>query len=63
MKKQQVIVRAINKEGHWDSIDVLDLDEASFRAFVIEMLYRLGVVHAIREDLVEGEHIQLKENK
>jgi hypothetical protein len=63
MKKQQVIVRAINKEGHWDSIDVLDLDEASFRAFVIEMLYRLGVVYAIREDLVEGEHIQLKENK
>ena len=61
MKRKQVFVRAINKDGKWDSVDVLDLDDISFRVFVIGVLFKNGLISGITDDAVPGDHIQLKE--
>ncbi len=63
MKKEQVFVRAINKEGKWDSIDVLDLDDRSFKAFVIEKFKQHEMVSAIKDEYCDGEQIELKEGR
>jgi hypothetical protein len=55
IKRGQVFIRGKNKDGRWDHIDVLDLDEISFRAWVVGCLMAAGVVCGLRE--VEGEDI------
>ena len=57
MKKDQVFVRAKSPAGKWGNHDVLDLDEQSFRAFVIEMFKRHGMVVHIKDEALEGEDI------
>ena len=44
MRRGQVLVRAIKAKGSWGNVDVLDLDEESFRAFVIDKLCIFGLV-------------------
>ena len=61
MKRGQVFVRAKNKEGKWDSVDVLDLDEVSFRAFVIDKMVQIGILVAMKEEVCEGDPIEYQE--
>lgn len=42
MKRGQVFVRAKFDDGRWGNCDIFDLDEESFRAFVIDRLILLG---------------------
>lgn len=63
MKRGQVFVRAINKKGKHDSVDVLDLDDASFKAFVMDMLFSTGIVVGLRDEAVDGERIVYREKK
>lgn len=60
MKRGQVFVRATDETGRWGTVDVLDLDEDSFRAFVVETFVRAEVVTSIREEMVEGERIRYR---
>ena len=55
MQRGQVLVRGKLPDGSWGGVDVLDLDEKSFRAFVIEMLIRASIVYSLKEP--EGENI------
>ena len=58
MKRGQVFVRGRDPNGKWGAIDVLDLDEPSFRAFVMEMFKRAQIVVALKDESVEGDHIE-----
>lgn len=60
MKRNQVFVRAYDETGQIGNADVLDLDDDSFRAFVIEMLWRSGLVTGIKDEFVEGDKIRLQ---
>jgi hypothetical protein len=60
VKKNQVFVRAYDEAGKLGSADVLDLDDESFRVFVIGMLFVNELVCGIRDEFVEGPHIKLK---
>lgn len=60
MKRGQVFVRAQDENGKWQSIDVLDLDDESFRVFVVNMLMRGMLVTSITDENVDGEQITLR---
>ena len=62
MRRGQIQVRAIKAEGKWGNVDALDLDEGSFRAFVLQRLYIAGLVVSLPEGL-SGEEVILKERK
>ena len=57
MKREQVFVRAQLPDGSWNSVDVMELDDESFRAFVFDVLMRAGLVFALKDEVVGGEHI------
>lgn len=59
MKRKQVFVRAKSPSGKWHSADVLDLDDLSFRAFVMGVLHEAGLVVGIKDDFVAGNRIEL----
>lgn len=61
IKRGQIFVRAVDKNGKWDTVDVLDLDDESFRAFVMYKLYESSMVCGIKPEYVEGNEIILKE--
>ncbi len=42
--KGKCFVRALNNESKWASVDILDLDDESFRRFTITKLLELGAV-------------------
>jgi hypothetical protein len=63
MKRGQIFVRAIRPNGHWDAVDVFDLDELSFRVFVMELFDRQGAVVSLVEKKVEGDPIVLRSTK
>ncbi len=54
VNRGQCFVRAIDVNGKWDSIDVLDLDEESFRRFVLTKLHRHGSCTIIKNDEESG---------
>lgn len=58
MKRKQVFVRAKDSAGRIGNADVLDLDEDSFRAFTMDILFRAGAVVGIKPDFVKGEEIR-----
>lgn len=54
IEKGQVFVRAIKADGQWGNVDVLDLDEQSFRRFVTTSLNGAGpIVTFVKDDTVE----------
>ena len=57
MKRGQVFVRAQTPSGKWVSADVLDLDEQSFKLFVLDRMIHFGMVTILRDDVVIGEHL------
>lgn len=60
MKRGQVFVRAKSPSGKYGTHDVLDLEDESFKAFVVEMLKRGGLVVSIKDEFVSGEEIEYK---
>jgi hypothetical protein len=60
MKPGMVFVRAENDSGQPVIGDALDLDEQSFRAFVLQSLWNAGVVAAMNPDEVNGPDIPLR---
>ena len=54
-------MRALRKDGTLGNVDVLDLDDASFRAFVLEQLVQARLVGGVVPKFIEGEHVELKE--
>lgn len=59
-KRNQFFVRATTPTGKVVSADIMDLDEESFRAFVVDVMYKYAMIVGIRPDLVEGEQIQYR---
>ncbi len=59
IERGQVFVRALNSEGHWSSVDALDLDEESFKRFVLAGLTKVGIIFALMKE--EGEATPYRE--
>jgi len=57
MKRRQIFVRGINRDGKRGRLDVLDLDSLSFRAFILDVLVDMSVVCSIKEEYVDGDKI------
>lgn len=53
--KTGVYVRAKRPSGKWDSVDVLELEEESFRRFVAIVLAKAGAVTAASQELKLAE--------
>lgn len=62
MRRGQVLVRAITVDGGWGNVDALDLDDESFRAFILILLCKAGVLASMSEEYC-GEEVILKERK
>lgn len=61
LDKGQIFTRAINKEGKWAAVDVLNLTEESFKRFVLAKLNTIGVVCIVRDTRKEEESEPLRE--
>jgi hypothetical protein len=60
MRRGQVFVRAQTPTGRWVNADVLDLDELSYRAFIVEQLMRIGAVYSLKDNQAKGEEVCYK---
>lgn len=58
-RREQVFVRALNKKGEWDNIDIFDLDNDSFRAVIVNKLIDAGLLIALKDEIA-GEEIILR---
>ena len=63
MKRGQVFVRGRLRDGSIGNIDALDLDDASFRAFVLDRLMRWEMVVAVQDHLIVSDHIRYQERE
>lgn len=55
MYRNQVFVRAqLPQSKKWVSADVLDLDQPSLNALVIDVLFRMGALVGLSEDAMQG---------
>lgn len=61
MKHQQLFVRGLKADGSVGLIDVLRLDEASFRAYVLDALLENETIDPKRVRPVGGEAIVYRE--
>ena len=59
IKRGQVLVRAIDGFGKWGNCDVMDLDEDSFKAFVIDVFFRHNLLVGLKVEYCDGEEIVL----
>lgn len=59
VRREQVFVRALNKDGKWDNIDIFDLDDESFRAVIVNKLMDAGLLIGLKDE-VAGEEIILR---
>lgn len=62
MRRQQVLVRALQANGKWGAVDAFDLDDESFRALVLDKLCAAGLVTGLVDEFA-GEKVILKERK
>lgn len=62
MKHDQYLVRCKIK-GQFYNVDVLDLEEESFRAFVLSRLAIGRLLVGIKEEYIETEHIEYQVKK
>ncbi len=60
MKRGQVFVRGKLADDSFGSIDVLDLDDESFRVFTLDMLDKAGLVVKLQDKVTCGEHLVLR---
>jgi len=63
MKRGQVFVCGRRRDGSIGNIDALDLDDASFRAFVLDIFVGCGIVVAIKDEFADGDRLQYCERK
>jgi hypothetical protein len=63
VKRGQVFVRGRLRDGSIGNIDALDLDDASFRAFVLDRFIRWEMVTSIKDEFAEGERIEYTERQ
>jgi len=63
LERDQVFVRALNAQGKWDTVDVLDLDEESFRRFVLTKLDEAGMVTAVYQTPATNTPLRAKPRK
>jgi len=58
MRRGEVWIRATNAEGtKWGAVDVFDLDDDSFRAWVVDKLTQIGCVVRVK---VDGQQMCLR---
>lgn len=60
IKRGQIFVRALLSGGRWVTIDALDLDDESFRLFVLGTLFRHGLLTGLRDEAVHSERLPLR---
>lgn len=58
VKRNQTFVRAKSPLGKWGNHDVLNLDETSFRAFVLDRMMKWEMVTSLKPEFVEGDEIE-----
>jgi hypothetical protein len=60
--RNQVFVRAQDENGKWGAFDALDLDDESFRMFILDKLAALRVVAVLKNDAdsVKGASLRVK---
>lgn len=61
MKAAQLWVHGLRADGAMGRIDVLRLDEPSFRAYVLDVLAAKGLIEARPETTVGGERLTYRE--
>lgn len=59
IRKGSIFVRAKDETGRWGAADVLDLDDESFRAFVLDRLEHRGMVVPVQPQLA-GEAVEYR---
>lgn len=57
MLRSGVYVRARDPDGKFSTILAEDLDERSFRVFILAKLARLGLLTAVTDQLDEAKHL------
>lgn len=60
IKRGQIFVRARDETGKWGSADVLDLNEESFRTFILRVLFDSGMITGIKDTACEGQHVGME---
>lgn len=60
MKRGMILVEALGPNGMPCGADALDLDDESFRLFVLNVLWQKGAVVAVDPSEVQGNDIQLR---
>jgi hypothetical protein len=58
--RNQCFVRAQDENGRWKNVDVLDLDDESFRRFVISILAKMQLIHIVRNENVSDRPLKQK---
>ena len=61
MQRGTIIVRGVRTDGSFGDIDVLDLDEDSFRCFLLDQLQRSGVIEYRVADLASADRIAYRQ--
>lgn len=62
-RREQVFVRALNKDGKWDSVDIFDLDDTSFRALIIDKLMDVGLLVGLKDEMAGNEIIPIEKER
>lgn len=57
MKRGRVFVKAADEKGRFGTVDALDLDDDSFRAFILDRLVDAQVIIAVPSDDAPGPDI------
>ena len=60
MKKDMILVAALDDNGVEQVVDVIDLDERSFRSFVLGTLWNAGILAGINPDDLPGGDIVMR---
>jgi hypothetical protein len=60
MKRQQLFVRAQSPSGKWHVADVYDLDEPSWRVFLLNLIARSRIGQELEDGFVPGEEVVLR---
>lgn len=59
MKRGQIFTRA-KVDGIWQNVDVLDLDDESFKLFILDFLHRAGFLVGVKPEKIAEPDIELK---
>jgi len=60
INRGQCFVRALDENDKWGAVDVLDLDDESFRRFVVSKMADMGIVTIIVKEDQEPEPLRKK---